>query len=83
MFLDFPRNVSSVIFPDSPRIISSYVPLCHVAEEHNLCSSAPMSIRTYIHQDMFLGRKHMFISFRLRNIYLFLVVSSTHNKIYK
>jgi hypothetical protein len=31
----------------------SYVP--RFPEEHKLCSSVPMSMRTYIHQDMFLG----------------------------
>jgi hypothetical protein len=74
MFLGFPRNVSSVMFLGFPRNISSYVPWCHVSEEHNLCSSVLMSMRTYVRQDMFLGHKHMFLDFWLRNICLFLVV---------
>jgi hypothetical protein len=64
------------MFLGSPRNISSYVPRCHVAEEHNLCSSAPMSMQTYVHQDMlfvyvprpktyvprFLAKEHLSIS---------------------
>jgi hypothetical protein len=61
------RNISSLYVPQFleerkfryvpqfPRNISSYVPRCHVAEEHNLCSSIPMSMRTYVCQDIFLG----------------------------
>jgi hypothetical protein len=37
------------------RNISSYIPRCHVAEEHNLCSSAPIFVQSYIHQDMFIS----------------------------
>jgi hypothetical protein len=55
MFIGSPRNVSLVMFLGSPRNVSSYVPRCHVTEEHNLCSSAPMSMQTYVYQDMFLG----------------------------
>jgi hypothetical protein len=50
-----PRNVSSHMFLGWPRNISSYVPRCHVAKEHNLCISASMSMRSYICQDMFLS----------------------------
>jgi hypothetical protein len=56
MFLSFrPRNVSSDMFLGWPRNISSYVPRCHVAEEHKLCYSALMSVQSYIHQDIFLS----------------------------
>jgi hypothetical protein len=56
MFLGFgPRNVSLHMFLGWPRNITSYVPWFHVAKEHNLCSSAPMSMQSYVHQDIFLS----------------------------
>jgi hypothetical protein len=56
MFLDFgPRNVCSDMFLSWPRNISSYVPRCHVAEEHKLCSWASMSMQSYVRQDIFLS----------------------------
>jgi hypothetical protein len=55
MFLSSLKNVSSVMFLGSLRNIISYVPQCHVAEEHNLCSLAPTSMQTYVCQDMFLS----------------------------
>jgi hypothetical protein len=56
MFLGFKlRNVSSDIFLGWPRNISFYVPRCHVGEEQKLCSSAPMSVQSYVHEDIFLG----------------------------
>jgi hypothetical protein len=35
--------------------VGPYVPRCHEAEEYNLCSSAQMSMRSYVRQDMFLS----------------------------
>jgi hypothetical protein len=56
MFLSFgSRNVSSDMFLGWPRNISSYVPRCHMAEEHKLCSSAPMFMQSYVRQDIFLS----------------------------
>jgi hypothetical protein len=56
MFLGFlSRNVNSNMFFGWPRNISSYVPRCHVAEEHKLCSSAPMFMQSYVRQDIFLS----------------------------
>jgi hypothetical protein len=80
MFLGWPKNVSLVTFLGWPRNISSYVPRCHVAKEHNLCSSASMSMWSYVRQDIFLSyvprlaEEHNILSFLLRNIYLFPVV---------
>jgi hypothetical protein len=91
MFLSWPKNVSLIMFLSWPRNISSYVPRCHVAEgsyvpqchmaeEHNLCSSASMSMWSYVRQDIFLSyipwlvEKHNILGFLLGNIYLFPVV---------
>jgi hypothetical protein len=54
-----PRNVSSHMFLGWPRNISSYVPQCHVAEEHKLCSSALMSMQSYVCQDIFLSYSYV------------------------
>jgi hypothetical protein len=51
----FLTNVSSVMSLGSLRNIRSYVPRCHVAEEHKLCLSAPMVRWVYIRPDTFLG----------------------------
>jgi hypothetical protein len=37
------------------RNISSYIPQCHVTDEHNLYSLAPMSVQSYIRQDIFIS----------------------------
>jgi hypothetical protein len=70
MFLGFgPRNISSDMFLGWPRNISSFIPRCHMAEGHNLCSSAPMSMQSYVHQDIFfsyvsqLAEEHLSISY--------------------
>jgi hypothetical protein len=56
MFLIFePRKISLNMFLGWPRDISFYVPRCHVAKEHNLCSSALMSVQCYICQDIFFS----------------------------
>jgi hypothetical protein len=41
------------MFPDEHKL--DYVPRCHMAKEHNLCSSALMYTQTYVSRDMFLG----------------------------
>jgi hypothetical protein len=56
MFLGFGlRNISLDTLLGWPRNISSYVPWFHIAEEHNLYSSAPMSVQSYVRQDIFLS----------------------------
>jgi hypothetical protein len=57
-----PRNVSSDMFLGWSRNISSYVPRCHVAEEHKLYSSALLSVQSYIRQDIFLSYVPWFCS---------------------
>jgi hypothetical protein len=79
VFLGFrPMNVSSDMFLSWPRRMSSYVPQCHVAEEHKLCSSAPMSVQSYVHQDIFLSYIPQFLGFWSMNICLFPVVNSAN-----
>jgi hypothetical protein len=56
MFLGFAsRNVSSHMFLGWPRNIRSYIPRWHMVEEHNLCSTAPMFVQSYVRQDIFLS----------------------------
>jgi hypothetical protein len=56
MFLSFGlRNISLDMFLGWPRNISSYIPRFHVAEEYNLCSSTPMSVQSYVHEDIFIS----------------------------
>jgi hypothetical protein len=49
------RNVSLYMFLGWLRNIISYISWCHVAKEHKLCSSALMSVQSYIRQDIFLS----------------------------
>jgi hypothetical protein len=69
-----PRNIRGLCSSGN-ELMFSYVPRCHVAEEHNLCLSAPMPQWAYVPRDTFLSyvlwfpkehnlsHKHMFLSF--------------------
>jgi hypothetical protein len=46
--INWDAMISSVMFLGSVRNVSSYVSRYHVFEKHNLCSSVPMSVRTYV-----------------------------------
>jgi hypothetical protein len=62
MFLGFGlTNVSSDMFLGWLRNISSDVHRCHMAMEHMLCSSAPMSMKSYVRQDIVLSYVPWFI----------------------